>query len=73
MIKWPGSFYRTDIGAKAARHMKKTKAEARKAQVGIVMGSDSDLPVMQAAADFLLDRIKASKSNAEFFASMKST
>ena len=54
MIKWPGSFYRTDIGAKAARHMKKTKAEARKAQVGIVMGSDSDLPVMQAAADFLL-------------------
>ena len=26
-----------------------------------------------AAADFLLDRIKASKSNAEFFASMKST
>jgi transcription termination factor Rho len=26
-----------------------------------------------AAADFLLDRIKASKSNAEFFASMKNT
>ncbi|MGB3647805.1 MAG: 5-(carboxyamino)imidazole ribonucleotide mutase [Desulfobulbales bacterium] len=34
--------------------MKKAKAEAGKAQVGIVMGSDSDLPVMQAAADFLL-------------------
>ena len=54
MIKWPGSFYRTDIGAKAARHTKKTtNVEAGKAQVGIVMGSDSDLPVMQAAADFL--------------------
>jgi phosphoribosylamine--glycine ligase len=54
MIKWPGSFYRTDIGAKAARHTKKTaKAETGRVQVGIVMGSDSDLPVMQAAADFL--------------------
>jgi len=54
MIKWPGSFYRTDIGAKAARHTKKTTAVAAgKVQVGIVMGSDSDLPVMQAAADFL--------------------
>ena len=54
MIKWPGSFYRTDIGAKAARHTKKSaKASPDKARVGIVMGSDSDLPVMQAAADFL--------------------
>ncbi len=54
MIKWPGSFYRTDIGAKAARHKGKTKkGVSGKAQVGIVMGSDSDLPVMQAAADFL--------------------
>ncbi|MDH3391791.1 MAG: phosphoribosylamine--glycine ligase [Desulfobulbaceae bacterium] len=54
MIKWPGSFYRTDIGAKAARHSdKSTKTETGKVQVGIVMGSDSDLPVMQAAADFL--------------------
>lgn len=54
MIKWPGSFYRTDIGAKAARHTKQKKAAATgKADVGIVMGSDSDLPVMQAAADFL--------------------
>lgn len=53
MIKWPGSFYRTDIGAKAARHTKQKKAAATgKADVGIVMGSDSDLPVMQAAADF---------------------
>lgn len=54
MIKWPGSFYRTDIGAKAARHMKKKSAgETDGPRVGIVMGSDSDLPVMQAAADFL--------------------
>jgi phosphoribosylamine--glycine ligase len=54
MIKWPGSFHRTDIGAKAAHHTgKTTKVEAGKVQVGIVMGSDSDLPVMGAAADFL--------------------
>lgn len=54
MIKWPGCFYRTDIGAKAARHTKTAmKSQSGKTQVGIVMGSDSDLPVMQAAADFL--------------------
>jgi phosphoribosylamine--glycine ligase len=54
LIKWPGCFYRTDIGAKAARHAPgAVKAEVGKALVGIVMGSDSDLPVMQAAADFL--------------------
>jgi phosphoribosylamine--glycine ligase len=54
MIKWPGSFYRNDIGAKAARHMKKADTgETDAVRVGIVMGSDSDLPVMQAAADFL--------------------
>jgi phosphoribosylamine--glycine ligase len=54
MIKWPGCFYRTDIGAKAARHTKTPSvSSAGKARVGIVMGSDSDLPVMQAAADFL--------------------
>jgi phosphoribosylamine---glycine ligase len=54
MIKWSGSFYRTDIGAKAARHTKqRQKIASGSVQVGIVMGSDSDLPVMQAAADFL--------------------
>jgi phosphoribosylamine--glycine ligase len=53
-IKWQGCFYRNDIGAKAARHIKNKKGDAKgQAQVGIVMGSDSDLPVMQAAADFL--------------------
>ena len=54
MIDWPGCFYRKDIGAKAARHTKKPAKEgAGRPKVGIVMGSDSDLPVMQAAADFL--------------------
>lgn len=49
-ISWTGSFQRSDIGAKAITRPQKTSA---KALVGIVMGSDSDLPVMQAAADFL--------------------
>jgi len=54
MIRWPGCFYRKDIGAKAARHTEKTpKSVSAKPRVGIVMGSDSDMPVMQAAADFL--------------------
>ena len=50
-LSWTGSYHRTDIGAKAIRRnvgvIKKTPL------VGIVMGSDSDLPVMRAAADFL--------------------
>jgi len=50
MISWTGSFYRTDIGAKA---LTKRKEIDSRPLVGIVMGSDSDLPVMQAAADFL--------------------
>lgn len=49
LISWTGSFYRTDIGAKA---LNRPEATPPTAQVGIVMGSDSDLPVMQAAADF---------------------
>lgn len=49
-ISWSGSFFRTDIGAKA---QKRSRALATRPVVGIVMGSDSDLPVMQAAADFL--------------------
>ena len=52
-IKWQGCYYRHDIGHKALARL----AEAKKPVVGIVMGSDSDLPVMRAAADFLsLDR-----------------
>ena len=50
MISWTGSFNRTDIGAKALTRRQELDA---KPVVGIVMGSDSDLPVMQAAADFL--------------------
>lgn len=49
-ISWTGSFYRTDIGAKALMRKEENDSQA---VVGIVMGSDSDLPVMQAAADFL--------------------
>ena len=49
-IKWTGCFYRTDIGAKA---LNRTDETGKKPQVGILMGSDSDLPVMRAAADFL--------------------
>lgn len=49
-ISWTKSYYRSDIGAKALR---RTTMAARKPLVGIVMGSDSDLPVMKAAAEFL--------------------
>jgi phosphoribosylamine--glycine ligase len=49
-IRWTDCYCRRDIGAKALR-----RATALKQQpvVGIVMGSDSDLPVMKAAAEFL--------------------
>lgn len=50
MIKWTGSYCRSDIGAKALR---KRETVEQKTVVGIVMGSDSDLPVMNVAADFL--------------------
>ncbi len=43
-ITWEGVHYRNDIGGKALRRME------RGPSVGIVMGSDSDLPVMEAAA-----------------------
>jgi phosphoribosylamine--glycine ligase len=49
-IQWTGSYCRRDIGAKA---LSRPVKQAAAALVGIVMGSDSDLPVMQAAADFL--------------------
>jgi phosphoribosylamine---glycine ligase len=50
MIQWTGCYFRRDIGAKA---LKRSSDKGKKAVVGIVMGSDSDLPVMQATADFL--------------------
>ena len=49
-IHWTNCFCRRDIGAKALR---RTTASKQQPVVGIVMGSDSDLPVMKAAADFL--------------------
>lgn len=66
-IQWTGVHYRHDIGAKALRRpakqveqgadndavMSQIPGASSKALVGIVMGSDSDLPVMAAAADFL--------------------
>ncbi len=48
-IKWNGCYYRTDIGHRALCRIRANCGPV----VGIVMGSDSDLPVMQAAADFL--------------------
>jgi phosphoribosylamine--glycine ligase len=46
-IKWEGAYCRRDIGRKALKRM------SRPATVGIVMGSDSDLPVMEEAAAML--------------------
>jgi len=51
-IKWTGCFFRTDIGAKA---LNRDQSVEKNPKVGILMGSDSDLPVMRAAADFLQD------------------
>jgi phosphoribosylamine--glycine ligase len=53
LISWPGSYYRKDIGQKALQRQHRPAATGDRPLVGIVMGSDSDLPVMQVAADFL--------------------
>jgi phosphoribosylamine--glycine ligase len=47
-ITWEGCFFRTDIGRKALRRQNDYRA-----LVGIVLGSDSDLPVIQGGVDFL--------------------
>jgi phosphoribosylamine---glycine ligase len=49
IIRWAGCQYRRDIGAKA---IGRRTAGAGRAVVGILMGSDSDLPVMRSAAEF---------------------
>ena len=49
LIHWEGSWYRRDIGYRALCRLR----AIIKPQVGIVMGSDSDLPVMRTAAEFL--------------------
>ncbi len=48
-IKWKGCYFRRDIGYRALNRLQKNNGPA----VGILMGSDSDLPVMLAAAEFL--------------------
>ncbi|PID72831.1 MAG: 5-(carboxyamino)imidazole ribonucleotide mutase [Desulfobulbus propionicus] len=48
-ITWKNCFYRADIGHRALQRLRQPTGPT----VGIVMGSDSDLPVMQAAADVL--------------------
>jgi phosphoribosylamine--glycine ligase len=48
-IDWQGCYYRHDIGYRALMRSDKSLQPV----VGIVMGSDSDLPIMRAAADFL--------------------
>lgn len=52
VIKWTDAHFRTDIGDKALKRFSKRENDIR---VGILMGSDSDFPVMQVAADFLKD------------------
>ena len=47
-ISWTGCCYRKDIGQKAIKRLENEDL----VQVGIVMGSDSDLPVMESAAIF---------------------
>jgi phosphoribosylamine---glycine ligase len=49
-IRWTNCYFRRDIGAKA---LQRGVRSARQPLVGIVMGSDSDLPVMNNAAEFL--------------------
>jgi len=46
-ISWKGVYYRSDIGQKAVKRLETPP------RVGIVMGSDSDYKVMQAAGDIL--------------------
>ena len=48
-IGWEGCFFRTDIGQKALR---RAQTVAGRHLVGIVLGSDSDLPVFQAGLEF---------------------
>lgn len=49
LIKWQGRYFRRDIGHRALNRRADKKDCPR---VGIVMGSDADLPVMEAAVDF---------------------
>ncbi len=48
-IEWSGCYYRRDIGHRALKRLHSSDGP----DVGIVMGSDSDLPIMKAAVDIL--------------------
>ncbi|MBM9511625.1 phosphoribosylamine--glycine ligase [Desulfogranum marinum] len=48
-ITWSECYYRRDIGHRALKRLKQQDGPS----VGILMGSDSDLPVMQGAVDVL--------------------
>jgi phosphoribosylamine--glycine ligase len=50
-IHWDSAFFRKDIGQKALKLIKSPSGSSP--QVGIVMGSDSDLPIMEKAAETL--------------------
>jgi phosphoribosylamine---glycine ligase len=50
LIRWTNCYFRRDIGSKALR---RGAVALRTPLVGIVMGSDSDLPIMKGAAEFL--------------------
>jgi phosphoribosylamine--glycine ligase len=50
-IRWETAYYRSDIGQKALRRDRRDSKT--RPLVGIVMGSDSDLPVMEKAAKTL--------------------
>lgn len=50
MIQWTQCYFRRDIGAKA---LKRTAISEMQVSVGIVMGSDSDFPVMKTAVETL--------------------
>ena len=47
-ISWDGAYFRNDIGQKALRRM-----QSERPLVGVVLGSDSDLPVFTGCCDFL--------------------
>ncbi len=49
-IHWTNCYFRRDIGDKA---LNRSSTPPQEPVVGIVMGSDTDFPIMKAAADFL--------------------
>jgi phosphoribosylamine--glycine ligase len=52
LIKWQGCYFRRDIGHRALNRQINKNKSTKCPKVGIVMGSDADLSVMEAAVDF---------------------